>query len=89
MTRQEVFQGICFLESNKRESPLGLGRLKINLDMKKIKKVTRRAFTEKQLDMLEQYHYLYKKLWRIGLSDDESEYYDSLAEKIRKFIVIY
>lgn len=58
-------------------------------DMKKIKKVTRRAFTEKQLDMLEQYHYLYKKIWRIGLSDDESEYYDSLAEKIRKFIVIY
>ena len=54
--------------------------------MKKIKKVTRRAFTEKQLDMLEQYHY--KKLWRIGLSKDESEYYDSLAEKIRKFIVI-
>ena len=51
--------------------------------MKKIKKVTRRAFTEKQLDMLEQYHYLYKKLWRIGLSEDES-----LAEKIRKFIVI-
>lgn len=50
--------------------------------MKKIKKVTRRAFTEKQLDMLEQYHYLYKKLWRIGLSKDESEYYDSLAEKI-------
>ena len=42
--------------------------------MKKIKKVTRRAFTEKQLDMLEQYHYLYKKLWRIGLSEDESEY---------------
>lgn len=35
MTRQEVFQGICFLESNKRESPLGLGRLKINKDMKK------------------------------------------------------
>ena len=60
-----------------------------SIDMKKIKKVTRRAFTEKQLDMLEQYHYLYKKLWRIGLSDDESEYYDSLAEKIRKFIVIY
>lgn len=57
--------------------------------MKKIKKVTRRAFTEKQLDMLEQYHYLYKKLWCIGLSDDESEYYDSLAENIRKFIVIY
>lgn len=56
--------------------------------MKKIKKVTRRAFTEKQLDMLEQYHYLYKKLWRVGLSEDESEYYDSLAEKIRKFIVI-
>lgn len=56
--------------------------------MKKIKKVTRRAFTEKQLDMLEQYYYLYKKLWRIGLSEDESEYYDSLAEKIRKFIVI-
>lgn len=56
--------------------------------MKKIKKVTRRAFTEKQLDMLEQYHYLYKKLWRIGLSKDESEYYDSLADKIRKFIVI-
>nr|DAK76556.1 MAG TPA: hypothetical protein [Caudoviricetes sp.] len=59
-----------------------------SIDMKKIKKVTRRAFTEKQLDMLEQYHYLYKKLWRIGLSEDESEYYDSLAEKIRKFIVI-
>lgn len=59
-----------------------------NLEMSKIKKVTRRAFTEKQLDLLEQYHYLYKKLWRIGLSEDESEYYDSLAEKIRKFIVI-
>ena len=29
--------------------------------MKKIKRVKRRAFTEKQLDMLEQYHYLYKK----------------------------
>ncbi|MFS2474240.1 hypothetical protein AAH161_22615, partial [Bacteroides ovatus] len=43
--------------------------------MKKIKKVTRRAFTEKQLDMLEQYHYLYKKLWRIGLSEDESEWF--------------
>lgn len=62
--------------------------IQIGTDMKKIKKVTRRAFTEKQLDMLEQYHYLYKKLWRIGLSEDESEYYDSLAEKIRKFIVI-
>lgn len=36
MTRQEVFQGICFLESNKRESPLGLGRLKTNKVMKKI-----------------------------------------------------
>lgn len=59
-----------------------------NKEMSKIKKVTRRAFTEKQLDLLEQYHYLYKKLWRIGLSEDESEYYDSLAEKIRKFIVI-
>lgn len=57
-------------------------------DMKKINRVVRRAFTEKQLDMLEQYHYLYKKLWRIGLSEGESEYYDSLAEKIRKFIVI-
>ena len=56
--------------------------------MKKIKKVTRRAFTEKQLDMLEQYHYLYKKLWRIGLSEDESEYYDSLAVTIRKFLVM-
>lgn len=28
---------------------------------KKIKKVTRRPFTPKQIDMLEQYHYLYKK----------------------------
>lgn len=56
--------------------------------MTRIKKVTRRAFTEKQLDLLEQYHYLYKKLWRIGLSEDESEYYDSLIEKIRKFIAI-
>lgn len=28
-----------------------------DIDMKKIKKVTRRSFTEKQLDMLEQYHY--------------------------------
>lgn len=54
--------------------------------MKKIKRVKRRAFTEKQLDMLEQYHYLYKKLWRIGLSEDESDYYDSLALKIRDFV---
>lgn len=56
--------------------------------MKKIKKVRRRPFTEAQLDLLEQYHYLYKKLWRIGLLEDESDYYDSLTEKIRKFIVI-
>lgn len=56
--------------------------------MSKLKKVTRRAFTEKQLALLEQYHYLYKKLWRVGLSEDESEYYDSLIVKIRKFIVI-
>jgi hypothetical protein len=54
--------------------------------MKKIKRVKRRAFTEKQLDMLEQYHYLYKKLWRISLSEDESDYYDSLALKIRDFV---
>lgn len=56
--------------------------------MRKLNKVRRRAFTEKQLDLLEQYYYLYNKLWRIGLSEDESEYYDSLTEKIRKFIVI-
>lgn len=56
------------------------------MDMSKIKKVTRRAFTEKQLDLLEQYHYLYKKLHRIGLSEEESEYYDSLALKIRDFV---
>lgn len=48
----------------------------------------RRSFTEKQLDALEQYHYLYKKLWRFGLSEAESEYYNSLSERIRKFIVI-
>lgn len=63
----------------------------LNIDepeMKKIKKVRRRTFTEKQLDALEQYHYLYKKLWRFGLSEAESEYYNSLSEKIRKFIVI-
>lgn len=54
--------------------------------MSKIKNVKRRAFTEKQLDMLEQYHYLYKKLCRIGLSDKESEYYSSLALKIRDFV---
>lgn len=54
--------------------------------MKKIKKVKRRAFTEKQLDMLEQYHFLYKKLMRIGLSEEESEYYSSLALKIRDFV---
>jgi hypothetical protein len=54
--------------------------------MKKIKKVKRRVFTEKQLDMLEQYHYLYKKLCRVGLSEKESEYYSSLALKIRDFI---
>lgn len=54
--------------------------------MKKIKKVKRRAFTEKQLDMLEQYHYLYKKLFRIGLSEEEEEYYELLALKIRDFV---
>lgn len=54
--------------------------------MKKIKKIKRRVFTEKQLDMLEQYHYLYKKFLRIGLSEEESEYYESLALKIRDFI---
>ncbi len=54
--------------------------------MSKIKNVKRRAFTEKQLDMLEQYHYLYKKLCRIGLSEEESEYYSSLALKIRDFV---
>lgn len=59
-----------------------------DMKKKKIKKVRRRAFTEKQLDALEQYHYLYKKLWRFGLSEAESEYYNSLSEKIRKFIVI-
>lgn len=40
--------------------------------MKKIKKVTRRSFTPKQLDMIEQYHYLSKKLWRVGLSKGEA-----------------
>lgn len=54
--------------------------------MKKIKKVKRRAFTEKQLDMLEQYHYLYKKFLRIGLSEEEAEYYELLALKIRDFV---
>lgn len=54
--------------------------------MKKIKKIKRRVFTEKQLDMLEQYHYLYKKFLRIGLSEEESEYYESLALKIRDFV---
>lgn len=54
--------------------------------MGKIKKVKRRAFTEKQLDMLEQYHYLYKKLCRIGLSEEESELYSTLALKIRDFV---
>lgn len=54
--------------------------------MKKIKKVKRRVFTEKQLDMLEQYHYLYKKFLRIGLSEEESEYYEYLALKIRDFV---
>lgn len=54
--------------------------------MKKIKKVTRRAFTEKQLDLLEQYHYLHKKLWRIGLPEAESDYFDSLKDKIKKFV---
>ena len=29
-----------------------------------MKKVKRRAFTEKQLEFLEQYNYLYKKFWR-------------------------
>lgn len=54
--------------------------------MKKIKKVKCRAFTEKQLDMLEQYHYLYKKLSRIWLSEEEEKYYKLLALKIRDFI---
>lgn len=56
--------------------------------MKKIKKVTRRAFTEKQLDMLEQCHYLYKKMCRTGLMADEGDYFDSLKDKIKKFIEI-
>lgn len=54
--------------------------------IKKVEKVKRRVFTEKQLDMLEQYHYLYKKFLRIGLSEEESEYYESLALKIRDFV---
>jgi hypothetical protein len=58
----------------------------INKNMKKIKKVKCRAFTEKQLDMLEQYHYLYKKLSRIWLSEEEEKYYKLLALKIRDFI---
>lgn len=56
--------------------------------MKKIKKVTRRPFTPKQLDMIEQYHYLYKKMWRVGISKDECDYFDSLRDKILKFIEI-
>ena len=54
--------------------------------MKKIKKVTRRPFTPKQIDMLDQYHYLSKKLWRVGLSEDECDYFDSLRDKILKFV---
>ena len=72
-------------------SLIGIVQRALNIDetdMKKIKKVRRRAFTEKQKDALEQYHYLYKKLWRFGLSEEELEYYNSLSEKIRKFIVI-
>lgn len=54
--------------------------------MSKIKKVTRSAFSKKQLDILEQYHYLYRKLKRIGLSEDESEYYYYLSLKIREIV---
>lgn len=36
--------------------------------------------------MLEQYHYLYKKLYRTGLSEEEAEYYELLALKIRDFV---
>ena len=72
------------ISPNKINIELQLMQNRIN--MKKIKKVKRRAFTEKQLDMLEQYHYLYKKLLRIGLSEEESEYYESLALKIRDFV---
>lgn len=57
--------------------------------MKKIKKVTRRAFTEKQLDILEQYHYLYKKLYRVGLTEQEEEYFYSLIKKAGNFISIF
>lgn len=56
--------------------------------MKKIKKVPRRAFTEKQLDLLEQYHYLYKKLYRVGLTEQEEEYFYSLIKKAGNFICI-
>lgn len=56
--------------------------------MKKIKKVPRRAFTEKQLDILEQYHYLYKKLYRVGLTEQEEEYFYSLIKKAVNFISI-
>lgn len=57
--------------------------------MKKIKKVARRAFTEKQLDILEQYHYLYKKLHRVGLTEQEEEYFYSLIKKAGNFISIF
>lgn len=56
--------------------------------MKKLKKVRRRAFTEKQLDLLEQYHYLYKKLYRVGLNEQEEDYLSFLIEKVTNFITI-
>lgn len=57
--------------------------------MSKIKKVTRSMFSKKQLDILEQYHYLYRKAYRIGLSEDELEYIYSLSLKIKEFVKFY
>ncbi|WP_337941904.1 hypothetical protein [Parabacteroides sp.] len=51
-----------------------------------MKKVKRRAFTEKQLEFLEQYNYLYKKFWRTGLEEEDCDNFERLRDKVRKFI---
>lgn len=51
-----------------------------------MKKVKRRAFTEKQLELLEQYNYLYKKFWRTGLEEEDCDNFERLRDKVRKFI---
>lgn len=49
----------------------------------------KRKFTEKQLALLERYHYLHFKLYHGGLTEEEDDDRYRLVKKICKFIEIW